>query len=476
LDGIISESGGEIIAKYANSGDLGFGRDMHCLKRDSTHIACYVTNYFPKTPTLNFSSPDAADADAAVNADQAQLVATVAMEYSPIAEDDTEPVVKFYVYDEAGERVGAADLDGFGARPVPQLCMVCHGGTVQGSTTADGIARFRSTDDVKLGAKFLPFDLSAFTFSALPGFTKDDQQTAFRRLNEEIVLATNPGAAIEEMIDHMYAGLSTTQVEDFVIPGWDTDDVSRDFYKNVFAKSCRSCHIASTVQSDKVSGFPFRFRDKSDAVDRLGSIQALVCGAHVMPHSLVTYNRFWSSGQNNILEAFGNTFGSADNGWVSGQCATDRFADITSTGSLSSTIRPTTRQRAARTAAQSVTGMVASTSVDSLPFDRTFPQEIEPVLQKKCAWCHYANNPDRYVPADLNLQQGSSYDSLLTGDYVDPGDASNSDLYTVVSTAPAYMPKYCVGKYCLLPKEVDALVDWINAGATNVSLPTQTVP
>jgi hypothetical protein len=77
------------------------------------------------------------------------------------------------------------------------------------------------------------YHLTAFTLSALYGFTKADQQTAFRRLHEEIVLATNPGDAIEEMIDYMYAGLSSTQVEDFVVPGWDTDDVSRDFYRNV---------------------------------------------------------------------------------------------------------------------------------------------------------------------------------------------------------------------------------------------------
>ena len=35
---------GEIVAKYANSGDLGFGRDMHC-RKSGADVACYVTNY-----------------------------------------------------------------------------------------------------------------------------------------------------------------------------------------------------------------------------------------------------------------------------------------------------------------------------------------------------------------------------------------------------------------------------------------------
>ena len=42
---IPNTSGGEIVASYANSGDLGFGRDMHCRKKANGDVACYVTNY-----------------------------------------------------------------------------------------------------------------------------------------------------------------------------------------------------------------------------------------------------------------------------------------------------------------------------------------------------------------------------------------------------------------------------------------------
>src|SRR5262249_25419167 len=82
---------GEIVAQYANSGDLGFGRDMHCLKSGSD-VACYVTNYgsgynnvFPGEGT-----PDTDDAQAAATrtaVGNSQEVATVAMEYTTIEGD-----------------------------------------------------------------------------------------------------------------------------------------------------------------------------------------------------------------------------------------------------------------------------------------------------------------------------------------------------------------------------------------------------
>src|SRR5262249_45997423 len=98
----------EYEAQYANSGDLGFGRDMHCRRNASNappgsfDYACYVTNY--GQPPAN--NPDQQDADDVLN--PAKLPdATVAMEFSrvenatgvsPEFPDDTR-AVKFYVYD-----------------------------------------------------------------------------------------------------------------------------------------------------------------------------------------------------------------------------------------------------------------------------------------------------------------------------------------------------------------------------------------
>ena len=140
----------ELRAIYANSGDLGFGRDMHCV-RVGDDVAAYVTNYG------DIDTSDSADVVAAISG--ANPVATVAMEYSriesppgnPTEFDDTDRVVKFYVYNADGTALlKAANLDGLGARPIPQLCMVCHGGEYPGGAVLGSAPPFNSRNDVKL--------------------------------------------------------------------------------------------------------------------------------------------------------------------------------------------------------------------------------------------------------------------------------------------------------------------------------------
>jgi hypothetical protein len=78
--------------------------------------------------------------------------------------------------------------------------------------------------------------------------------------------------------------------------------VATSFYRNVIARSCRSCHTAM------VEGYNFdhyanitpgvTFYRGEDATLDVGTT---VCGgqqvirAHSMPNSLVTFNRFWNS-------------------------------------------------------------------------------------------------------------------------------------------------------------------------------------
>ncbi|NJM42019.1 MAG: hypothetical protein HC853_15340, partial [Anaerolineae bacterium] len=38
-------SGTEVVAKYYNAGDLGFGRNMHCKQQANGDVACYVANH-----------------------------------------------------------------------------------------------------------------------------------------------------------------------------------------------------------------------------------------------------------------------------------------------------------------------------------------------------------------------------------------------------------------------------------------------
>src|SRR5436190_1035172 len=140
-DGLGAGNATYVRQAYLNFNDLGFGRDMHCLKSGS-NLACYVTNY-------GIADQNPANADAAENLDPTKRGATVAMEYNNSATSNptTDERVQFYVFGggvAASARIQFADLDGFGPKPVPFLCMVCHGGepTLTGSTKSN-FARFR---------------------------------------------------------------------------------------------------------------------------------------------------------------------------------------------------------------------------------------------------------------------------------------------------------------------------------------------
>lgn len=286
----------EINVVFANSGDLGFGRDMHCRRTNTGSgydYACYVTNYG------DITTDDALDAQNGRNNVQSALIATVAMEYSRILDTDalTDRHVKFYVYNAAGNRVNNADLDSgplqIRKRPVPQLCMVCHGGAYPGGGTT-GVPAFDTPASVKLGSRFLPFDLRFYTFPTSPD--KAAQQAAMKRLNQDIVrnAPSLPAPdAIAEVIDGMYSGGSATQKEEFVIPGWQQSQLPKTtaqevFYKRVVGNVCRTCHIAQPFAN-------LRFRSAPDFLSGgyLSFAEQRVCSEHVMPHAKRTHDIFW---------------------------------------------------------------------------------------------------------------------------------------------------------------------------------------
>lgn len=303
----------EINVTFANSGDLGFGRDMHCRRTDTGagtgfDYACYVTNYG------FLENDDQDDADRARNNTPELNQATVAMEYSRISPGDalTNRQVKFYVY--VGDtRVNRANLDGKGARPIPQLCMVCHGGAYPGGATT-GVPAFGDAASVRLNSRFLPFDLRFYTFSTTaPG--KTAQQSAFKRLNQDIVRnapsipAPDP---IADIIDQMYLGGVTDQREEFVVPGWAQttlpNTVAQErFYSRVIGNACRTCHVAQPFANVSVerAGVDLQFRTARDYVRRQsisggGSFspftgaEVRVCTEHVMPHAKRTHDLFWT--------------------------------------------------------------------------------------------------------------------------------------------------------------------------------------
>ena len=262
--------GGGTRASYLNHNDLGFGRDMHCLGNNSDY-ACYVTNY--GLPDQNPSN-----ADDAVSQNPATQGATVTMEYHQATGDTA---VSFYAYNggvATSTRIQFADLDGLGPKPIPHLCMVCHGGT-PGEFASDNLVH---------DAVFREFDLPSFKYSGnrswdfapTPNTLTPAELTNFADINSDVA-AINSGNKIEELIDAWYQGGVTTpaQLNNAQIPsGWAGHE---DTYRDLYGTTCRTCHIARPDIIDTFNSFQF-----SDYT---------VCGnPKVMPNAYITYKNFWS--------------------------------------------------------------------------------------------------------------------------------------------------------------------------------------
>jgi hypothetical protein len=423
---------GEIHAIYANSGDLGFGRDMHC-KRSGSDVACYVTNYG------SILTDDLQDAIDAVGGPGHNPVATVAMEYSRIESqlgvpnefDDPERVVKFYVFSGDGTHLlNSADLDtGVNSRkrPVPQLCMVCHGGAYPFAWGPGTAPTFDSRDHVKLGATFLPFDLHFYTFAPAPN-DKLTQQPFFKQLNEDIVKNTPPGTALAEVITKMYAN-GPNQDENFAVPGWDAQAVPRNMYKDVVARTCRTCHIANSFA-------PLKFDQSTQMTDTLlGGVEVRVCSQYVMPHAKVPHDLFWGSFGPSMpaqLQVFGDTFKTGLNGWQGNLC-----------------------------------GPFTSGGITPASF---FTTTIQPIFDLHCTSCHNGGNPS----AGLNLSAANSIANLVnvtstedgTKKRVVPNNANNSYLFQKINGSPGIigvqMPKNAAP---LSAGDKANIQTWINTGA-----------
>ncbi len=312
---------GDVVAVYYNSGDIGVGREMHCRRNNQTGArACYVTNYAPAVfaPIDPATDPDTAvnraiDGFVSGNTVTVGKVATVAMEWivnglgnNPVNHVPADPT-RFWVFDENDNRVPTLQLDAEGQKPVPGVCLGCHGGGENVPHQAH-----QPTDGLFLDqpAHFLPFDVCSFHFSTRDGFTEADQRDAFAELNA-IVLETEPflpgqqgggqqvppaGSNTELLygiygIDHnqvpvgsnpiqALVGTAPKQVETFVPAVWAAQP---DYYLDVVKPYCRTCHVAQQIRV-----LPNPLSTVLAAAD--------VCAAtplHRMPHAITTTDLFW---------------------------------------------------------------------------------------------------------------------------------------------------------------------------------------
>jgi hypothetical protein len=278
VNGFDKNGGGGTRAAYLNDNDLGFGRDMHCLEKPTGDVACYVTNY-------GDFHQNAGSATLAWQADRNQALATVAMEYSTMeGAEGVGKIVKFYVFNGGnanGARRLSVPLDANGEKYVPGLCVVCHGGTYAPDSSST-----INPADADLGSSFREFDLATFKYPTEA--PRSLQEPSFKRLNE-IVTDTKPAAAISDLIHGWYAS-GDTQNNDFVPLEW-KGDAQVKLYKDVVARSCRTCHVAlESSYSNSVMSWASYNQFQAEK----GRIQSFVCGRNkFMPHAFVTFSNFW---------------------------------------------------------------------------------------------------------------------------------------------------------------------------------------
>ena len=263
-------------AQYYNVSDLGFARSMVMTVRlgpdGKTNVAYYVTNYRSVEEAIAEKSP----------------VATVAMDYAATSVG-AKRFTKFYVYGPNGDLLPLANLDNAsnGDKPVPNLCIVCHGGSFY-KKEKDGDYNY---PDGNLGASFLPFDLEAFTYSKERGIQREE----LAKLNQG-VLYTQPPAAITNLILGWYGGVpggtKTNFLQDYVPVTWSNSVVNASLYRDVFKPSCRGCHIS---RSDK------GYYDSFGAFT--GADSTLTLCTFVMPNSQRTFGIFWGSKTANVIKS-----------------------------------------------------------------------------------------------------------------------------------------------------------------------------
>ncbi len=278
---------------YLNYNDLGSGRDMYFRPLPGGNVAAYVTNYGAFD-----QDPDNARA-AAVN-DPAKRGATVCMEFSPVegrGAGEDRSIVKFYVYKPIpGDpewahdiRATSANLDTYGEKFVPNLCINCHGEEPYNLA----IGAVPTFEDLDVAASFRELDYATYKFRLDDGATHPTlaEQQAFKDQN---LIIRNAGSAIasqpiKDLITGWYASGTPAQDNSYTPPNW-IGAPQQGLYHDVVATSCRTCHIA--LQED-LNWNEYSEFELGNAAFNLR--YTVLCEGRYMPHAAITYRNFWLS-------------------------------------------------------------------------------------------------------------------------------------------------------------------------------------
>lgn len=277
----------EARATYVNKMDLNLVRRMVATQVADDHVAFYVCN----SPGPEGRSRAELEDTLRVALDDENEVACVAMEWSvtPGTHGD-QPYTKFLTFGPDGRLLPSVNLDGRGEKYMPGACVACHGGSRYGGRFPE-----RGNPSPYLGSTFLPFDTANFLFSERANLTEAAQAAALKRLND-LVLATSPTTATQNLIAGWYAHGGTDQNHGYVPDVWRQaanqpgGQGAETFYREVIATSCRTCHVAMKDSANWDLNLPRALNSDTPVAHVCGGTADVSVNAS-MPNALVSYDR-----------------------------------------------------------------------------------------------------------------------------------------------------------------------------------------
>ncbi len=271
---------------YYNQYELGLGRELACMTFDDDPtsegaaqkgIACFVTNYGTAFSDQHNSLQGAIDGVAPKN--------TVCITFRPSFAPGYQ--VQFYVYGPTGARQEWAQLDSNGPRPVPQVCMNCHGGNYD--------AQLHLAKD----ARFLPLDPNVVSFASYakePRASREGQEEIIRQVN-----LMNLNSPLTEVQEENFRGLypqgidqpGSVSTSDFVPKGWDHSPRSKDQFLKIIKPYCGTCHFADQKALDGSTHWFYEAFRSENALIANPALMASVCNSFEMPNAQPTLQYFW---------------------------------------------------------------------------------------------------------------------------------------------------------------------------------------
>jgi hypothetical protein len=293
----------DIVATYINQVDLNLTRNHHSISYGAGQVAGYVCNHLGPPDDTQPAVDTAVD-----NAVRGRnLVACVAMDHGVTpGVNGGLPFTRFMIFGPSGQLLPSVNLDGRREKFMPGVCVACHGGDKYlGRYPTDG------SGAADIGAYFLPYDTGNFAFSTHAGLTEPAQELAIHDLNQN-VLQSHPTVAITELVQGWYRSGNTLD-KHYRPDSWALKTTAElDFYDKVWARNCRTCHVAFT-EALNFDHYANLANDVSPMAES-GQLRTdlTMCGGssswlrtYAMPNSLNTMNRFWGAAdQVAALEAF----------------------------------------------------------------------------------------------------------------------------------------------------------------------------